>query len=62
MTNEQRRAVIHIADTIQGEVNRMCVTNDLSELDAMTSCARYNILKLSQLIYDNKFKQNRTEV
>ena len=45
-----------LADTIEGEINRMCVTNELSEFDTMYGHAKRNLDKLSKMIYDGRFK------
>ncbi len=44
-----------LADTIEGEINRMCVTNELSEFDTMYGHAKRNLDKLSKMIYDTRF-------
>ena len=55
MTEIERKNMMIIADTIEGEINRMCVTNDLKELDAMALCAQGNIERLLSMRY-NDFK------
>ena len=55
MDEQERKAVLNLADTIIGEINRMCVTKDLAEFDAMYGYAKRNIEKLSKLIYDARF-------
>lgn len=35
----QSKETLNLADTIKGEINRMCVTDDLAELDTM-SCQK----------------------
>lgn len=32
----QSKETLNLADTIKGEINRMCVTDDLAELDTMS--------------------------
>lgn len=56
MTDDERKIIMNLADTIIGEVKRMRVTNDLNELDTMTEHAKHNIFRLSHLIYITKFK------
>ena len=46
MTEQERKCMLNIADTLKGEINRMCVTKDLSELDRMHLYARVNLNKL----------------
>jgi hypothetical protein len=57
MTEKERKSIMVLADTIQGEINRMCVTNKLSELDTMYAHARRNLDMLLKMIYDAKFNK-----
>ncbi len=57
MTETERKEMMNLADTIQGEINRMCVTKELSEFDSMYGHAKKNIEKLSWLIYNARFKE-----
>lgn len=41
-----------LVDTIQGEINRMCVTKELTELNTMCDRAKKNLDKLSRLKRD----------
>lgn len=51
------REVIYILrDTIIGELNRMCVTDDLAELDTMAFHAKQNLDKLHKLAF-SKIKE-----
>ena len=52
MTEQERKEMLILADTIEGEINRMCVTHDLSELDSMALHARKNIEKLHNMRYE----------
>ena len=56
MTENERKSMMILADTIEGEINRMCVTNDLSEFDSMYAHAKTNLDKLSKMIYEGRFK------
>lgn len=56
MTENERIKMMILADTIQGEINRMCVTNELAEFDTMYGHAKRNIDKLSKMIYDSRFR------
>lgn len=56
MTEQERKTMMILADTIQGEINRMCVTKELSELDSMALYARKNIEKLQKMRYEGDFK------
>ena len=40
MTENERKTMMILADTITGEINRMCVTNELSEFDTMYGHAK----------------------
>lgn len=63
MTENERKTMMGLADTIKGEINRMCVTKELSEFDTMYEYSKKNLEKLSQMIYDAKFRaESRTEV
>lgn len=50
--------MMNLADMIEGEINRMCVTKDLSELDSMALHARKNIENLQNMRYAD-FKENK---
>lgn len=43
--NEQR----NLRDMIDGELNRIAVTDDLKEIDKMVDCLQLNILRYSQM-------------
>ena len=57
MNEQERKTMLILADTLVGEINRMCVTKDLSEFDTMYGHAKKNLDKLSKMIYDSKFKE-----
>lgn len=59
MTESERKTMMILADTIQGEINRMCVTKELSEFDTMHAHAKKNLDKLSKMIYDARFRAER---
>jgi len=56
MTENERKTMMNLADTIKGEINRMCVTKELTEFDTMYGHAKRNLDKLSKMIYDDIFK------
>lgn len=62
MTENERNTMMILADTINGEINRMCVTRELSEFDTMYGHAKRNLDKLSKMIYDARFKTESEEV
>lgn len=45
-TELERKSVLILADELKGEINRMCVTNDISELNSMELFAGVNLKKL----------------
>ena len=45
----QSKELLNIADMINGEINRMCVTDDIDELYTMAAYARKNINKLCSM-------------
>ena len=59
MTENERKIMMLLADSIEGEINRMCVTNELTELDNMYIHAKKNLAKLSKMIYDYKFNAKK---
>lgn len=58
--NEIKRIMI-LADTIEGEINRMCVTPSLEELDTMYGHAKKNLEKLAKMIYEARFAAVRPQ-
>ena len=56
MTERERQIMMNLADTIKGEINRMCVTDELSELDTMSMHAAMNLKKLHTMRYEADFK------
>ena len=56
MSENERKTMMNLADTIKGEINRMCVTKELTEFDTMYGHAKRNLDKLSKMIYDDRFK------
>ena len=57
MTEQENKIMFDLVATLEGEINRMCVTKDLSELDTMCGHAKKNLDKLSKLIYEGRFKE-----
>ncbi len=49
----QSKSIFSIADMLEGEINRMCVTHDLHELDTMAFHAKKNIEKLQEIRYSD---------
>ena len=50
------KKIIALADVINMEINRMCVTDDLAELDTMALHAGENLKKLHKMRYELSFK------
>lgn len=61
MNENERKEMMNLADTINGEINRMCVTKEQTEFDSMYLHARKNIEKLAWLIYKARFKAESEE-
>ena len=61
MSEQERKMMMNLADTIVGEINRMCVTKELSEFDVMYGHVKRNIDKLSKMIYDARFSRGEQE-
>ena len=61
MSEQERKEMINLADTIVGEINRMCVTKELSEFDVMYGHAKRNLDKLSKMIYDARFRRGEKD-
>lgn len=59
MMTEIEKMILYLADTLEGEVNRMCVTKELSEFNTMYAYAKKNLEKLSKMIYDSRFRVER---
>ncbi len=61
MSEQKRNMMMSLADTIVGEINRMCVTKELSEFDVMYGHAKRNLDKLSKMIYDARFRRGEQD-
>lgn len=61
MTEQERKEIMHLADMIEGEINRMCVTKDLEELDTMHSLVITNTDHLAVMIYHAKFAEDKAD-
>jgi hypothetical protein len=49
---DERKAIMNLADMMKGEINRMCVTEDLEELWAMEKYLYKNTKRLWELNHD----------
>lgn len=54
MTEDEK--IDFLVNSIKGDINRMCATNDLSEFDAMYGRAKHSLDMLSKMIYERRFK------
>ena len=61
MTEQENKEIMYLADMITGEVNRMCVTSNINELDSMAEHAIINIQELETMIYRAKFAKGGKE-
>ena len=59
MTESERKEMLFLMDMLQGEINRMCITNRLVEFDTMYAHAKKNLEKLAKMIYDERFSAER---
>ena len=59
--SEKKKELMLLADMIKGEINRMCVTDELSELDTMALHAKKNIEKLQNMRYSDLVAEVREE-
>ena len=59
MTENERKIMMILADTIKGGINKMCVTNELSEFNMMYEYSKKNLEELSKRIYDARFRAER---
>jgi hypothetical protein len=58
---DKKKELMLLADMIKGEINRMCVTDELSELDTMALHAKKNIEKLQGMRYSDFAEEVREE-
>lgn len=61
MTENERKSMMILADTIKGEINRMCVTDEFLELDTMHKYAKVNLDRLLDMIYKGRFIKTESE-
>lgn len=59
--SDKEKELMFLADTLKGEINRMCVTDELSELDTMALHAKKNIEKLQNMRYSDLVAEVREE-
>lgn len=49
LTEQERRCIENEIDMLKGNINRMCVTDDIKELYKQSDFARHRILKIENL-------------
>ena len=57
MNEQERKNMLNLADTLIGEINRMCVTSQLAEFETMHLYAKKNLEKLFVMILQTRFKE-----
>ena len=61
MNREEHQKMMILADTIKGEINRMCVTDSLAEVDTMADHAIRNIEKLQNMRFADLVGERKEE-
>ena len=61
MTELERKKMFNLVDTITGEINRMCVTHELVELETMAFHAKKNIDNLLFMRFEYDFRRAKDE-
>lgn len=61
MNREEHQKMMILADTINGDINRMCVTDSLAELDTMADHAIRNIEKLQNMRFADLVRERKEE-
>lgn len=56
---DKHKEIMNLTDTIEGEINRMCVTKEIAELDSMHLHATKNIEKLWKMNYERLTEKER---
>lgn len=60
VNQEQYNKQRNLRDMIDGELNRIAVTNDLEEIDKMVNCLQHSILRY-ELMHRNRINGVYTE-
>lgn len=55
MTKEDIHKMLILSETIRGEINRICVTTDLSEFNFMYEHVKINLDSLHKLVFNSRF-------
>lgn len=59
LTEQERRCIENEFDMLKGNINRMCVTDDIKELYKQADFARHRILKIENLAKGRFADQNK---
>jgi hypothetical protein len=62
MTENERKLIKSLTNTIKGEISTMCYTKELAEFDLVYGHAKRDLDKLSKMIYDARFVAESEEV
>ena len=58
MTDQERNDMLFVSDILKGEINRMCVTHNLSELDTMAMYAKKHIEQIQKMRFNSDFAES----
>ena len=61
LTPQERQRIENEFDMLKGNINRMCVTDDIEELYKQSDFARHRILKIENLATDRFSDQTKEE-
>lgn len=56
MTEKECQKIYFLTDMLQGEINRMCVTDEFKELEVLYEFALKNLQELKDYLKERKFK------
>lgn len=59
LTEQERQRIENECDMLKGNINRMCVTDDIEELYKQSDFARHRILKIEKLAKSRFADQNK---
>lgn len=62
LTEQERRCIENEFDMLKGNINRMCVTDDIKELYKQSDFARHRILKIENVAKSRFTDQNKEGV
>ena len=54
MTEKECQKIYFLTDMLKGEINRMCVTDELKELESLYEFAQKNLLELKNFLLERK--------